>query len=69
MNLSRYVVVPQKRGRSQRITLPLNLLKSKNWLKTDCYVIEDNDEDEVIIKTYSDDLNQHYDHPQPQLSD
>jgi len=68
-NLTKYVVIPQRQGRTQRITLPMELLKSKNWLKTDCYVIEDNGEEQITIKTYSEYLNIHYEHPQPELFD
>ena len=68
-SLTKYIVIPQRRGKSQRITLPIDLLRSKEWLKTDCYMIEDNGEDEVIIRTYSEYLKEHYEHPQPQTWD
>lgn len=38
---TRYIVIPRKRGGSQRITIPAGILKAKKWLKEECYIITD----------------------------
>jgi hypothetical protein len=51
--LIRYIVQPQKRAKCQRITLPIELLKDKKWLKVDCYLIVDRGADFVTLTPYS----------------
>lgn len=53
MHLVRYIIIPQKRGMSQRVTLPMELLKEKKWLKTDCYMVIDRGADFITITPYS----------------
>ena len=50
--LTNYLAIPQKRGSSQRITLPVNMLKKKKWLKVDLYLVCDHDGDYVTLKPY-----------------
>jgi tricorn protease-like protein len=51
--LVRYIVRPQRRAKSQRITLPLELLKDKKWLKVDCYTLVDRGADFITLTPYS----------------
>jgi len=53
MRLMRYIVRPQRRAKSQRITLPLELTKSKKWLDVDCYIIVDRGADFITLTPYS----------------
>ena len=53
MRLIRYTVRPQRRAKSQRITLPLELLKDKKWLEVDIYVIVDRGADFITLTPYS----------------
>lgn len=53
MRLIRYIVRPQKRAMSQRVTLPLELIKDKKWLKVDCYLIVDRGADFITLTPYS----------------
>lgn len=53
MRLIRYIVRPQRRAKSQRITLPLELTKDKKWLDVDCYIIMDRGADFVTLTPYS----------------
>lgn len=49
----RYIVIPQRRAKSQRVTLPIELIKDKKWLKVDCYLIVDRGADFVTLTPYS----------------
>jgi hypothetical protein len=53
MHLIRYIVRPQIRAKSQRVTLPIELIKDKKWLKVDCYLIVDRGADFVTLTPYS----------------
>ena len=68
-DLTRHIVIPQKRGKSQRITIPMDLLKDREWLSVDCYVFEENEDGKVVVMSYSEHLEQHYEHPYPRLCD
>jgi len=52
MNLARYVLIPQRQGNTQRITLPMEMLRKKEWLKADCYILIDERKGEVTLKQY-----------------
>jgi len=52
MSLTRYILIPQRQGNTQRVTLPMEMLKEKKWLKTDCYVMIDEGKEEVRLKRY-----------------
>jgi len=51
-SLTRYILIPQRQGKTQRVTLPMEMLREKKWLKTDCYVMIDEGEKEVRLKRY-----------------
>jgi len=52
MSLTRYVLIPQRQGKTQRITLPMEMLRKKEWLKADCYMMLDDGKEEVTLKQY-----------------
>lgn len=39
--MTRYILIPQRQGKSQRLTLPMHLLRQKGWLDVDCYRMRD----------------------------
>jgi hypothetical protein len=55
--LMNYLAVPQKRGNSQRITLPVHMLKEKKWLRVDLYLVCDHDGEYVTLRPYNYDLD------------
>lgn len=50
--MTRYILIPQKQGKSQRLTLPMRLLKRKGWLGVACYAMKDFDGVGVTLTPY-----------------
>ena len=50
--MTRYILIPQRQGKSQRLTLPMEMLRTKDWLHVDCYVMKDSDGTGVTLTPY-----------------
>lgn len=50
--MTRYILIPQRQGKSQRLTLPMHLLRQKGWLDVDCYTMKDCDGVGVTLTPY-----------------
>lgn len=56
--MTRYILIPQRQGKTQRITLPMEMLRVKNWLETECYLLVDTGKRTVEVKPYLYDLTE-----------
>lgn len=56
--MTRYVLIPQRQGKSQRLTLPMEMLRVKKWLETECYLLVDRGERGVEVTPYLYDLTE-----------
>lgn len=50
--MTRYILIPQRQGKSQRLTLPMHLLRQKGWIETDCYIMKDFGGVGVVLTPY-----------------
>ena len=48
--MAKYVVRPYKHARSQRITIPVSILRGREWQDTHLYLIKDCGEDFITIQ-------------------
>lgn len=57
--MTRYILIPQRQGKTQRITIPMALLRKKDWLRTVYYMMTDEGKEEVTLKQHlSDDTKE-----------